>query len=243
VRISLSVMQEQAERALCVVITDLTERKRAEVALQQANETLEQRVSERTAELHRQRQWLSVTLASIGDALIATDNAGNITFLNPVAEALTGWPRHEALGRPVQSVFRILEEKTRAPGEDIVARVLREGRIVNLANNTVLVTRDGREVPIEDSAAPIRDSAGQVAGAVLVFHDVTEKRRAQQALRESEAALRQSNQELEQFNRAMVGRELRMIELKQEINAVCAQLGQPPRYAVDGEGEPTPPPT
>ena len=153
----------------------------------QAHDTLEQRVIERTAELQREREWLSVTLASIGDALIATDADGRITFLNPVAEALTGWRQEDALGQPVQEVFRTLHEGTRAPGEDIVRRVLCEGRIVKLANNTALVTRDGREVPVEDSAAPITlDGEGKVAGAVLVFRDVTEKRRVLKELRASD---------------------------------------------------------
>lgn len=348
--------------------------KGAEKALRQARDSLDQRVRERTAELQQQREWLKVTLASIGDALIATDAAGRITFLNPVAETLTGWSRQEALGQPVQSVFRIVDEATRSPREDLVERALREGATVKLANNTCLIARAGHEIPIEDSAAPIKDRDGKVAGAVLVFHDVTEKRRAQHALRESEAQrkvaeavqverqrltgvlnllpayvvllspdyrvpfanrsfrqkfgeangrhcyeycfgrnapcdfcesynvlqtgqphhwevkgpdgtvmdaydfpftdvdgtpmilemdlditerrqaeaelarhrqhlqemveertkeLRATNEELTRFNEAMVGRELRMIELKQEINALCARLSQPPRYATE----------
>jgi PAS domain S-box-containing protein len=161
--------------------------KGAEKALRQAHDSLDQRVRERTAELQQQREWLKVTLASIGDALIATDAAGRITFLNPVAETLTGWSRQEALGQPVQSVFRIVDEATRSPREDLVERALREGATVKLANNTCLIARAEHEIPIEDSAAPIKDRDGKVAGAVLVFHDVTEKRRAQHALRESEA--------------------------------------------------------
>ncbi len=145
--------------------------------------------SQAEEELRRQGEWLRVTLSSIGDAVIATDAAGRITFLNPAAAALTGWQPEEALGRLVQSVFRIIDEETHAPAEDIVGRVLREGNVVNLANHMALITRGGLEIPIEDSAAPIRDSAGQVCGVVLVFHDVTEKRRAQQALRKSEAQL------------------------------------------------------
>jgi PAS domain S-box-containing protein len=127
--------------------------------------------------LRQQREYLRVTLTSIGDAVLVTDLQGKITFLNPVAESLTGWPESVVLGQPAQSVFRIINEKTRAPGEDIVARVLREKQTVALANHTALLARDGREVPIEDSAAPIRDDTGAISGAVLVFHDVTEKRR------------------------------------------------------------------
>jgi PAS domain S-box-containing protein len=140
--------------------------------------------------LNKQRQLLEVTLQSIGDAVLATDAGGRVTFLNPVAAGLTGWAEQEALGRPARDVLRTIDELTRESGEDIVGRVLREARVVSMANHTVLLARDGREIPIEDSAAPIRDSAGNLLGVVLVFHDVTEKRRAQQALRASEWRLR-----------------------------------------------------
>jgi PAS domain S-box-containing protein len=148
---------------------------------------LEREVAERKKveeDLRRQREWLRVTLSSIGDAVIASDTIGRITFLNSVAVTLTGWQSEEALGQPIQSVFRIINEKTREPAEDLVARVLHEKRVVALANDTALVTKDGREVPIEDSAAPIKDSAGNAIGVVLVFHDVSDRRRAQKALHE-----------------------------------------------------------
>ena len=154
------------------VNVDITERKRAALALDE------------------HRQWLRVTLSSIGDAVLATDTAGRVTFLNPVASRLTGWLEAEALGVRVQDVFRIINEATREKADDIAGRVLREGHVVALANHTALITRDGREVPIEDSAAPIRDNAGNVAGVVLVFHDVTEQRRTEKALRESEQRVR-----------------------------------------------------
>ena len=141
-------------------------------------------------DLRRQREWLRVTLSSIGDAVIASDTQGRITFLNSVAVTLTGWQAEDAMGQPIQSVFRIIDEKTHIPAEDLVARVLDERRVVGLANDTALVTKDGREVPIEDSAAPIEDSAGNLIGVVLVFHDVTEKRRAKEGLRESEERYR-----------------------------------------------------
>jgi PAS domain S-box-containing protein len=149
---------------------------------------LEKEVAERKRaeeDLRQQREWLRVTLGSIGDAVIASDTEGRITFLNPVAVALTGWQNEETLGQRIQSVFRIINEKTHAPAEDLVARVLTEKRAVGLANDTALVTKDGREVSIEDSAAPIQDVAGNVIGVVLVFHDVAEERRAQAALREA----------------------------------------------------------
>jgi PAS domain S-box-containing protein len=149
---------------------------------------LEREIAERKKaeeELRQQREWLRVTLSSIGDAVIASDTIGRITFLNSVAVTLTGWQSEEALGQPIQSVFRIINEKTREPAEDLVARVLHEKRVVALANDTALVTKDGREVPIEDSAAPIKDSAGNAIGVVLVFHDVSDRRRAQKALHEA----------------------------------------------------------
>jgi PAS domain S-box-containing protein len=158
-----------------------------------ANENLKQEIDEHQQAkdaLREQREWLRVTLTSIGDAVLATDTEGRVTFLNPVAESLTGWREKEVLGEPVQSVFHIINEQTRAPGEDIVARVLREGRVVALANHSALVGRDGREIPIEDSAAPIKDDSGAMHGVVLVFHDVGRKRRAEDALRESEQRLR-----------------------------------------------------
>jgi len=137
-----------------------------------------------------QREWLRVTLSSIGDGVIACDTQCRITFINPVAESLTGWKTEEALGQPITTILRLINEKTHEQAGDIAEQVLREGRIVALANHTALLTRDGREIPIEDSAAPISDELGQVTGAVLVFHDVTGRRRAIDQLKESEARLR-----------------------------------------------------
>ena len=140
--------------------------------------------------LRQNREWLRVTLTSIGDAVMTADTHGRVTYLNPEAVTLTGWQPEEAQGQPIQRVFHIINEQTRVAAEDIVARVLEEGRIFELTNHTALVTKDGREVPIEDSAAPIRDSTGNVIGVVLVFHDVTEKRRAQEAIHEAEQRVR-----------------------------------------------------
>src|SRR5581483_7975835 len=132
--------------------------------------------------LHEQREWLSVTLASIGDAVITTDTEGRVTFLNGVAEELTGWPQAEAQGKPLEAIFPICHEKTRNPVENPVARVLKEGRAVGLANHTVLLARDGKERPIDDSAAPIKAADGTTLGVVLVFRDVAEQRRAERVL-------------------------------------------------------------
>jgi PAS domain S-box-containing protein len=126
--------------------------------------------------LREQTELLRVTLASIGDAVIATDPAGRVTFANSVAEQLTGWKQPEAVGTRLDEVFRIVNEATRAPVESPVERVLREGKVVGLANHTLLVARDGSIRPIDDSGAPIRDASGDILGVVLVFRDVTERR-------------------------------------------------------------------
>ena len=130
--------------------------------------------------MRKQAEWLRVTLASIGDAVISTDADGRVIFLNSVAEALTGWSQPEAAGRPLPAVFDIVNEVTRLPVDNPALRALRDGTIVGLANHTVLVARDGTERPIDDSAAPIRDEGGAVLGAVLVFRDVSERRRAEE---------------------------------------------------------------
>jgi PAS domain S-box-containing protein len=125
---------------------------------------------------------LRVTLASIGDAVIATDAEGRVTLMNAVARALTGWSADDAARKPLEDVFVILNEGTRRPVENPVHKVLREGVVVGLANHTVLVARDGREIPIGDSGAPIRTAEGQLLGVVLVFRDITEQRRHEQTL-------------------------------------------------------------
>jgi two-component system sensor histidine kinase/response regulator len=149
--------------------------------------------------LHRSRRRIlaserryAVTLASIGDAVIATDTQARITFLNPVAEALTGWPLGDAIGRPLAEVFRIVNEQTRQPAEDPAAKVLRLGTVVGLANHTALLARDGRETPIDDCGAPIIDERGGMAGVVLVFRDVTQRRQADEA-----EAVRRANERMD----------------------------------------------
>ena len=128
-----------------------------------------------------ERERFATTLASIGDAVIATDSQGHVTFANQIALQLTGWRGADAIGKPLEEVFHIVNEDTRAAVESPVVRVLREGAIVGLANHTVLLAKDGSEVPIDDSAAPIRDAEGLTRGTVLVFRDVTERRRAEAA--------------------------------------------------------------
>ena len=146
-----------------------------------------------SARLQRVQNDLATTLRSIGDAVISTDADGVVRFMNPVAEQLTGWSDHEAQGRALDEVFRIVNEHTRAPLESPVTKVLQERRIVGLANHTVLIARDGRERAIEDSGAPIYGSDGELFGVVLVFRDASTQRAAQQALIASEAALREAD--------------------------------------------------
>jgi PAS domain S-box-containing protein len=166
---SSPLISEGKVAGLVVVFRDVTKRKQAEEALWQ------------------QREWLRVTLDSIGDAVITADTSGHVTYLNPIAQTLTGWGQAQAQGQPLGAVFPILHEQSRQPVENPVARVLREGAVVGLGNHTLLFARDGTERPIDDSAAPILGTSGETVGVVLTFRDVTEQRQAQVALRESEA--------------------------------------------------------
>jgi PAS domain S-box-containing protein len=135
-----------------------------------------------SARLRLGEERLATTLRSIGDAVIATDADGKVTLVNPIAEHLTGWPLAHARGRQLDEIFRIVNEQTRATVESPVAKVLREGGIVGLANHTVLIHRAGHETPIEDSGAPICDDEGAITGVVLVFRDATEERAARNAM-------------------------------------------------------------
>ena len=135
------------------------------------------REREAEAALAQQNELLRVTMLSIGDSVITTNAQGDVTWLNTVAERMTGWTTAEALGRPLGQVFHIVNEQTRMATENPVETCLKQGKIVGLANHTLLISRDGMEFGIEDSAAPIRDAQGVVLGVVLVFHDVTEQRR------------------------------------------------------------------
>jgi PAS domain S-box-containing protein len=171
------------------ITRDLTEKMQAEENVRRLleQETARQAAEEFSRVIEEQRAQLRVTLESIGDAVIATDAEGRVTLLNKVAEALTGWTNADALGKPLHAVFRIINEKTRQTLENPAGKIFATGRIVGLANHTVLIARDGSERPIDDSAAPIRDGQDNVTGVVLVFRDVTERRRAEKALAESEA--------------------------------------------------------
>lgn len=145
--------------------TDITERKLAEEALRRS-----------------EQRW-AATLASIGDAVIATDTCGKVTFMNPVAEALTGWKLEEAFREPVGNIFSIVNEQTRIEAENPVDMAIERGTVVCLTDHSILVCKDGREVPIDDSAAPIKTEDGKITGVVLVFRDVTERKLSEEVIR------------------------------------------------------------
>ncbi len=152
---------ETGEESIQVVVKDITALKKLE------------------EELEAERELLAVTLRSIGDGVISTDIEARVILLNKEAERLTGWKQPEARGKPLAEIFRIINEQTRQPAADPVERVLAEGRLVGLANHTVLIARDGAQHPIADSAAPIYDPDSRVIGVVLVFRDVENERRAE----------------------------------------------------------------
>jgi PAS domain S-box-containing protein len=139
---------------------------------------------------------LATTLSSIGDAVLCTDLDGRVTLLNPVAQALTGWTHGDAIDRPVEEIFRILDETTREPGYLAVADALAKGTTYGITNHTLLIARDGRELPIANSCAPIRNEAGAIVGTVLVFRDVSEERSAAQKLQMVMREVRDGRDEL-----------------------------------------------
>jgi PAS domain S-box-containing protein len=170
IEISLTVSPVLAASGAIIGVSkiarDISERKRAAAALA------------------AQQEWFRVTLASIGDGIIASDAEGRLTYMNGIAETLTGWTNESAQGMPLADVFQIINETTRQPIENPAGLVIRSGHILGLANHTLLIGRDGSERPISDSAAPILDDAGRILGVVLVFRDVTEQRRAEEAIAE-----------------------------------------------------------
>jgi PAS domain S-box-containing protein len=166
--------------------------------------------------IHEAQQRWQVTLASIGDAVIATDPHARITFVNPVALQLLGKTSEEIVGRPLADHFHIVNEETRRPAENPVDRVIREGTVVGLANHTVLVRPAGADVPIDDSAAPIRDANGELLGVVLVFRDITERKSA-------ERELSRWSTELET---RVAERTEQLVRSQDRLRALAAQLGR-----------------
>ncbi len=173
--ISVEKISLQGEDHILTTLVDITRRKTVEEALRQS-----------------EQRW-STTLSSIGDAVIATDMEGKVTFLNIVAEKLTGWNLSEAKQQPLKRIFNIINENTRQEVENPVVKVLEKGIIVGLANHTVLIRKDCTEVPIDDSGAPIRNKDGKITGVVLVFRDITERKKVQEKIAQQAFMIENAN--------------------------------------------------
>jgi PAS domain S-box-containing protein len=163
---------------------------------------------DRAEALRQSEEQFSTTLQSIGDAVIATDAQGRVTFMNSIAQSLTGWTDGEAAGKELKEVFRIINEQTRQAVESPVDRVMQTGMIVGLANHTLLIARDGTEVPLDDSGAPIRDAQGSITGVVLVFRDISERKVLERELHDRMEALAEADRRKDEFL-AMLAHELR----------------------------------
>lgn len=179
-------------------------------------------------QLRHREEWLATTLKSIGDAVITTDSQGLITYMNPVAEALTCWNLDEVMGHDLNHVFRTINEKTRVVVENPVKLALQTEMIVGIENHTLLITKDGTEIPINDSAAPIKNKLGKIMGAVLIFHDNIEQQQSEALLQEenerleAEVAklteqLRQSDEQMRQVNEQLQAEMLQRQRLEQEL--------------------------
>ena len=208
-----AVLRPRSEEAEALIVLRLIPKQTESqfAALSQKITELDREIQQRVRverELLEQREWLGVTLASIGDAVIVTDTSGAVMFMNPIAESLTGWTQEEALGRPLDEVFSLIDEETRRPVESPVAKVLREGGIVGLSHQSVLIARGGAEIAIDDSAAPIGRDGASIRGVVLVFHNIEERRRLERELRHRAEELARADRQKNEFL-AMLAHELR----------------------------------
>jgi PAS domain S-box-containing protein len=221
VAILISYLASNLRRKNLIAEKEIAARKRSETELLKYQDSLEDLVKQRTAELEKanlalqqeiarckqteealrdsQQRW-ATTLESIGDAVLATDAEGQVEFMNSVAERLTGWNLREAFGQPSGVVFHIINEKTRQKVDSPISRVLQEGAACGLANHTLLVRKDGTELPIDDSGAPIITPDEEITGVVLVFRDISDRKRAEEALQKYTHDLEEANRELESFS-------------------------------------------
>jgi two-component system cell cycle sensor histidine kinase/response regulator CckA len=171
---------------LLFMVGVILEERRQRRLTEEYQRELEKRVEERTCQLSAEKEQLAVTLRSIGDGVITTDTSGRVVVINPVAEQLTGFTQDEARGRLLSEVFVIIDERTQAPCENPVTEVLATEAVVELSNHTQLIARDGTRRAIIDSGAPIRDRTGKIFGVVLVFRDITDKRRLMEQVQRAE---------------------------------------------------------
>jgi PAS domain S-box-containing protein len=221
VALLFSYLASNLRRKNLIANEEIAARKQSQEELVKYQNSLEDLVKHRTAELEKanvalqneiarckqteealrenQQRW-ATTLRSIGDAVMATDAAGQVVFMNAVAEKLTGWSLREAFGQPSGNVFHIINEKTRQKVDSPIARVLQEGTACGLANHTLLVRKDGTELPIDDSGAPIIMPDEEITGVVLVFRDITARKQTEEALQKYTRNLEEANRELESFS-------------------------------------------
>ena len=231
---SVNSMQSDTLKHTFLVVTDLSEHMVEEVK----HYTRELELAQIALSESEQR-W-ATTLSSIGDAVIATDTIGKIAFMNSVAEKLTGWSLAEVSGKAIGLVFKIINEVSRITVEDPVFRVIEKGMVVGLANHTLLVRKDGTEVAIDDSGAPIKNKEGKMTGVVLIFRDITERRKAEESLKKSEAHYRSLFVNMEEgfsFNKVVydkVGKAVDFVVL--EANKVFEETTGLKREKVVGKG-------
>jgi PAS domain S-box-containing protein len=190
VGVAISILSSNLREKNEIALKEIVARKQSEAELALHRDHLEEMVKQRTMELQESEQRWATTLASVGDGVIATDMVGKIIFMNPVAEALTGWTLQESANKPIAEVFNIINEQTREKVDNPVAKVIEKGIIVGLANHTILIRKDGAEFAIGDSGAPIKTDGGQITGAVLVFRDISEEKKVQEAIEASETRYR-----------------------------------------------------